>query len=711
MKASEARKINDFHVRLAERSANTTNLHSLIETIIQETVDFIEATSGSIMVFDPPENCLKLYVSSSHPRVGKKNANGPAARVSTTSGIAGKVFSCGKPIIVKDIKKADTSIIEVRHSNDSGSFLSLPLKASNRMIGVMNFNREQNLPGFCEDDLMRLTMVGATIASLIDKERLLETIDENRLEISGLYDLSQILTHTPDFYQALKSFLERLSEQLSLEKSAILRINSAYESDFSANSNEKDFKLLASHNLELEQLKKMFLSVSSRLQNQINRTWQPFDTEKSEPEEPLSLTFIENGEPKELFCLPLVVEEQPSHLLLVSRRYLSEDIEQVKKHYRFLYLISQSLGMSIERHRMVERIKDDQQLLLRTAARNQIFLEISKDLASTLDPYVILQKAFNRFSSVIEYTSIAILLFDDLDNSYRIIVQPSRSISKAYQKDLSRKLCEVFDEYPSDPPVSEDNLNKPVIFKPQEHSIRPAETFLQSLHLPVIIGDRVAGLIHLAREQDEPFTNTELDITSQFTGIFITSIKNALIHKRTEKLAFTDPLTSLFNHRYFQETLSHELIRAKRYKKPLSLMVIDIDFFKKFNDTYGHLTGDKVLRHVARIFKNSVREQIDTVARYGGEEFGVILPETSLEGAEQFAERIRSSVENTKILEGDQELSITLSIGVACTEVTDCDKTSDLIEAADIALYQAKDDGRNQVKTYKESTIHNGIKE
>jgi diguanylate cyclase (GGDEF)-like protein len=140
-------------------------------------------------------------------------------------------------------------------------------------------------------------------------------------------------------------------------------------------------------------------------------------------------------------------------------------------------------------------------------------------------------------------------------------------------------------------------------------------------------------------------------------------------------------------------------------------MVIDIDFFKKFNDTYGHLTGDKVLRHVARIFKNSVREQIDTVARYGGEEFGVILPETSLEGAEQFAERIRSSVENTKILEGDQELSITLSIGVACTEVTDCDKTSDLIEAADIALYQAKDDGRNQVKTYKESTIHNGIKE
>ena len=101
-------------------------------------------------------------------------------------------------------------------------------------------------------------------------------------------------------------------------------------------------------------------------------------------------------------------------------------------------------------------------------------------------------------------------------------------------------------------------------------------------------------------------------ITSQFTGIFITSIKNALIHKRTEKLAFTDPLTELYNHRFFQETLLQEFTRSQRYKKPLSLMIIDIDFFKKFNDTYGHLVGDKVLKHVSAIFKSSMREQIDT---------------------------------------------------------------------------------------------------
>ncbi|HPT48046.1 MAG TPA: GGDEF domain-containing protein, partial [Candidatus Rifleibacterium sp.] len=204
---------------------------------------------------------------------------------------------------------------------------------------------------------------------------------------------------------------------------------------------------------------------------------------------------------------------------------------------------------------------------------------------------------------------------------------------------------------------------------------------------------------------DMPFTHKELDITSQFTGIFITSIKNALIHKRTEKLAFTDPLTELFNHRYFQETLAHEFIRARRYSKPLSLMVIDIDFFKKFNDTHGHLVGDKVLRHVAGIFNSSVREQIDTVARYGGEEFAVVLPETMIDGARLFAERIRSKVELTPLNHEGKELQVTLSIGVSCTMVTHCEKTSDLIEAADIALYRAKDAGRNQVLSFDESQL------
>jgi diguanylate cyclase (GGDEF)-like protein len=705
MKISELKQILDFQARLAEKSAASTDLRQLIDSIIVEAITFIEASSASIMVYDPEEFCLKLHASSRHPRLKK---TGTIKRVSANEGIAGKVFSTGKPILAGNLAKESNNLL-LRTQNASGSFMSIPLKVSNKIVGVMNFNRDPQMPGFCENDLVKLTSVDSTIAGLIEKEKLMATIDDNRQEISGLYALSCILSESGSFTDSLKRFLKKLSKQLKLDRSAIISLDSShFDLLVPAPPEIGSFRILAAQNLKTEQLKQMFQSVSTRLKKQLLESLPENAGEDKLLQPPLSLSFDENGELHELFCIPLMVENRPSHLLLVSRRYLSDDHEKAKKHYRFLYLISQNLGMAIEREAMIERIREDQTMLLESATRDRIFLEISKDLTSTLDPYVILQKAFDQFSKVITYTSVSILLYDDLDNSYRIIVQPANPIGKKYQQALVENIFEVFKDYPCEPLLNKDNLLRPVIFKPQLPTGKSANSFKQTLHLPIIIGERVTGLIHLARSADKPFSSRELDITSQFTGIFITSIKNAIIHKKTEKLAFTDPLTGLFNHRYFQETLTHEFIRARRYDKPLSLMVIDIDFFKKFNDTYGHLVGDKVLRHVAGIFGHSIREQIDTVARYGGEEFAVILPETSLEGAGQFAERIRSKVEAAILVEDDQKLSVTLSIGVSCTSVTDCEKTSDLIAAADIALYQAKDQGRNLVKTYEERHLHNG---
>ncbi|MDD2997673.1 MAG: diguanylate cyclase [Erysipelotrichia bacterium] len=708
MNSHEHLEVLEFHASLAEKTANAADLHLLVESIIAEAVAFMNASSGSIMVFDNEESCLKLYISAHHPGLKHGKTHGPVAKLPPDRGIAGQVFSSGNAIIVEDMQK-NTEQLNLQGRNDSGSFLSMPLKFNQRIIGVMNFNRSIKYPGFTADDLKKLSSVDTLIAGLIDKEHMLETIEENRREIAGLYAMSTILSETNDFTGRLEEFLTKLSERLSLERSAVICMNSLTGGGLEGMNDGNNFEILAAHKLKTTQLQKMFGAVSSRLKRQLLR---PLSTLSSDEEiqTPLTLTFEENGSTRELFCLPLVVEGQPSHMLLVSRKYLSEDAEQARKHYRFLYLISQNLSMAIARENMLKRIREDQEILLENATRNRIFLEISKDLASTLDPYTILQKAFDQFRKVISFTSISIMLFDDLDNTYRLIVQPGEPISVKFQKKLAETVFDVFSDYPADPPLKAENFHKPVFFNPQTQTSKPVNDFKHSLHLPIIITEKVRGLIHLARKDNRPFSKHELDITSQFTGIFITSIKNALIHKRTEKLAFTDPLTELFNHRYFQETLAHEFIRAKRYSKPLSLMVIDIDFFKKFNDSYGHLVGDKVLRHVAAIFKNSVREQIDTVARYGGEEFAVVLPETAIDGAWRFAERIRASVEASRIQEGDMQLSVTLSIGVASTLVTHCEKTSDLIEAADIALYRAKDNGRNQVIKYDESQLKNAKK-
>ena len=687
-------KILDFHARLAEKAAETKDLHKLVESLISETVEYMKAASGSIMVFDKQSNSLKLYVSSHHP-AHKNQKGGLVAEIPVTEGIAGKVFESGRPIVVENAARSDIKA-KLRRKDDSGSFLSIPLKINKKLIGVMNLNRTASQQSFTNSDLNRLRAVDTMIASLIEKESLLEALEENRREIAGLYEISGILSETNDFTGRLEEFLKKLSGELGLERLAILKIDK-----------EIKFDILAAHNLKPKLLQQMFRSISARMQMQISQTQSMFS---SEPEilRPPTLSFEEkDGSIRELFCIPLLVEGQPSHVLLVSRRYPDEDTRQAGKHYRFLYLVSQNLSMAIERENMIRLISEDQDLLYRTNQRNLYFLEISKDLTSTLDPYTILQKAFNNFNKVIGFTTISIMLFDDIENSYRLIVQPDEPVSVGYQKKLTQQVFSLFSDFPADPPLTKDNFSKPIFFKPQTHLAKPAPDYKHTLHLPIVIGDKVRGLIHLARRTNEPFNTSDLDSTSQFTGIFITSIKNALIHKRTEKLAFTDPLTELFNHRYFQETLSHEFTRAKRYTKPLSLMLIDIDFFKRFNDTYGHLVGDKVLRHVATVFKKSVREQIDTVARYGGEEFAVILPETSIEGASRFAERIRAAVEESRVIDEDRELSITLSIGVACTKITNCEKPSDLIEASDLALYKAKDTGRNRVTTFKESRLKN----
>ncbi|MCB0221368.1 MAG: diguanylate cyclase [Chrysiogenetes bacterium] len=173
------------------------------------------------------------------------------------------------------------------------------------------------------------------------------------------------------------------------------------------------------------------------------------------------------------------------------------------------------------------------------------------------------------------------------------------------------------------------------------------------------------------------------------------ALLNARLFERMESLATTDGLTGLCNHRTFQERLDEELRRAQRTERPLSVVLTDIDHFKKFNDTYGHPVGDAVLRHLSRIYRQSIRD-MDLVARYGGEEFVFVFPETRLARVKDVCERIRKNVARTKLREGELELSITISLGIACFPDHAATK-SDLIECADKALYRAKETGRNRV--------------
>jgi diguanylate cyclase (GGDEF)-like protein len=184
------------------------------------------------------------------------------------------------------------------------------------------------------------------------------------------------------------------------------------------------------------------------------------------------------------------------------------------------------------------------------------------------------------------------------------------------------------------------------------------------------------------------------------------TIERALYFKKQEDQALKDGLTGLFNHRTFQDRLKLELQRFHRYKRPFSLAIIDIDHFKKFNDTYGHQTGDVVLRTVAECVRTTIRST-DVAFRYGGEEFCVLLPETDVDQATIFAVRLAAQIRNKQVQTQSGALSVTVSMGVAQSS-EDSNSPNILVDAADKSLYHAKNSGRNRVCIYKDGkmTIH-----
>jgi diguanylate cyclase (GGDEF)-like protein len=221
-----------------------------------------------------------------------------------------------------------------------------------------------------------------------------------------------------------------------------------------------------------------------------------------------------------------------------------------------------------------------------------------------------------------------------------------------------------------------------------------------SLVVPLVTNNRVLGSMQLFSADPKAFNGDQAKLLWVLSLVAENILNREHANEGLLTFAFTDYLTGLRTRGYFEQQLDLELKRCERRKSQLSLLMLDIDYFKSLNDRHGHHVGDQVLRDVASLLTKDMRE-IDTVARYGGEEFVIILPETTAFSAGKVAQRIRSSIEHAKFFAGsaNQVEHLTMSIGIA-TYPHDARFKQDLIERADAALYDAKSRGRNQVTFY-----------
>ncbi len=216
--------------------------------------------------------------------------------------------------------------------------------------------------------------------------------------------------------------------------------------------------------------------------------------------------------------------------------------------------------------------------------------------------------------------------------------------------------------------------------------------------IPLIVREKFIGLIILESVEASGFPAEEKREFTILGPAASMAMDNAILLQKAEEMATVDELTGMYNFRYFREKLQSEVQRAIRYDLELTILIIDIDFFKKVNDTYGHQAGNMLLQQLSGLLRRCVRD-VDILSRYGGEEFVIILPQTELEAAEVVAERIRSEVENAVFECGPEamELKITVSIGLGCFSKEIIKTPEALIEEADTNLYTAKRTGRNKI--------------
>ncbi len=310
--------------------------------------------------------------------------------------------------------------------------------------------------------------------------------------------------------------------------------------------------------------------------------------------------------------------------------------------------------------------------------------EASTTISAALDEELVLKRVLESLARLVPHTSAQVYLASDAGEVHcrALFGGPTSAVAldsrRWHESELGRRLAEVF-----------------------ERSTAGAEavTLLECAVLiaPLRARGRSTGLMVLLRSAEEPFTQEERRLVELVSAVSAVALENARLYQETQRLATVDPLTDLYNYRYFHQQLAQEIARAKRLGYPLGVLMADLDHFKQVNDQHGHPKADEVLREVARVASAQLRST-DVLARLGGEEFGVILPNAGPAAVAVVGQKLCNAVAQARVPDAKRTgwVQVTMSIGGVSLPAEQAEARL-LVDLADQALFRAKQAGRNRV--------------
>ena len=315
-------------------------------------------------------------------------------------------------------------------------------------------------------------------------------------------------------------------------------------------------------------------------------------------------------------------------------------------------------------------------------------------ISTSIEMKEIVESAGTNLPNLFDFSSFGVFWKEDL----LLFLYQEESCPPSFTQEVVRNMVKVFSIL-GEEPIDEERITFQVEnrkLRPKQMVMDPKATLKSHLTLPLVIEGEILGCIALNSDQSNAFDAQDLQFFSVIGYQIAATLKHFQRLSSIKNIAIYDTLTGLYNRRYFEERLVLDAQKSFYGGTPLSLVMADIDHFKKVNDTFGHTEGDRVLFEIANLLKASVRKK-DTVARYGGEEFILILPETGLGEASMIAERIRKLVESTLFEIANARINLTVSMGISNFPSHRAKSKEELVKMADQALYDAKRGGRNKV--------------
>lgn len=639
------------------------DLHKVIRKIFHEISRLMDTSNFYLAIYHRKENTISFEIYT---------IDGEERKVSSrklSKGLTEYVIRTKRPLrINEDVKKICRKFGIKPIGKDAKSWLGVPMIYKNNVEGVITIQDYKHTKAYSPTDESFLMSIASRAAVVIANTRLIEEEMKRAKELALMNQIVRRLTRSLHVGDILETVTKSITMQFKKYNVSIFLVE---DKQLVLKKLSKGFRDEIPSDLRLKFGEGVVGVVAKK-----GKTIVINDVVKNS-------RYKGFGQhTKSEVCIPLKISKKTIGVLNIECNEVNAFDEN---SVRILELIADRLSVTLHNARLYQEATDH-------AKELAVSFTIAQSLISTLELDDVLHRILEAIRNTFGFANIAILLIDKEKNELYI------KASYGYSTDVLRNVrLKIGMQGICGHVAATGKVYYAADVAKVSFYVMGKKSVKSEAAIPLQIKGAVIGVLDIESDELNAFSDRDLRMFSIFASQAAVAIENARLFDETKELSLTDGLTKIANRRHFDLMLDREIRKAKGYSRPLSLAMVDLDNFKKFNDKYGHLNGDKMLIHIAHTLKRNIRDS-DFVARYGGEEFVILFPELGDVASLKVLERIRNAVEKKPLMiKGVGKKKMTVSIGIA-TYPYNSEDARELVRNADKALYRAKQLGKNRVE-------------